>query len=61
MEQTKGEWIEIRQCTQASEDVTEIYEALKLNHEPYRRRKFVWRPKPPDENREIENQEINSG
>jgi transposase len=61
MEQTNGEWIEIRQCTQPSNDVTEIYEALKLNHEPYRRRKFVWRPKPPDKNREIENQKINSG
>ena len=60
MEQTNGEWIEIRQCTQPNVNVTEIYEALKLRNEPCRRRKFVWHLKPPNKICSIVNQEINS-
>lgn len=61
IEQTNGQWIEIRQCTQPSSNVTEIYQALKLNNQPHRRRKFVWHPKPPDKNQSIENQKFKSG
>lgn len=45
MEQSDGQWIEIRQCTSPTDEVEKIYQTLKLNKEPYRRQKFVWHPR----------------
>ncbi|GHV26923.1 hypothetical protein FACS1894176_08280 [Bacteroidia bacterium] len=61
MQQTNEDWIEIRQCTQPEPVVTEIYEALKINAMPCKRRKFVWHPERPPESMTAENQSISSG
>ncbi|GHU74120.1 hypothetical protein FACS189413_18820 [Bacteroidia bacterium] len=61
MQQTNEDWIEIRQCTQPEPVVTEIYEALKINAMPCKRRKFVWHPERPPESMTAENQSVSSG
>lgn len=61
MLQSNEDWIEIRQCTLPEIEVASIYTALGIEKEPCKRRKFVWHPEKPPENKPIDNQQINSG
>ena len=42
VENDKGETIQIRQCSEPSEKVRQIYYALKYSSIPFTRKKSVW-------------------
>lgn len=52
--------VRIRQCTEPSKDVQDIYHALSLSDTPIRRQKFVVHPEDVSKKTYTENQNINS-
>lgn len=61
VENEKGDTIQIRQCSEPTEPVKQIYEKLKYNPIPLPRKKSVWHTGEPNKNPKIDYQGIMSG